>query len=120
MRHDASSVALPEIRFRGRAFPRRVGFVALEELTCCLGHERGTHVGRDGRLRCYHRLERNDARSPRCGALQFVLVFPSPGTHEPTLTWAADVDEGDLRTIERDAMSVRQILHYFGASFSRR
>ena len=115
----ATPVASPWISFRGRVYRRAAGFVAGGQLSCCLGHVHAAWIGRDGKLRCYHRLDAADPRSPRCGALLFVLVFPSAGDAAGPLLWAADVDEHDLRIIERGQLSVSQILNYFGAGFAR-
>lgn len=112
-------VASPWISFRGRVHRRAVGFVRSGELSCCLGHVHDAWIGRDGKLRCYHRLDAGDRLSPRCGALLFVLVFPSAGDTAGPLLWAADVDEHDLQIIESHSMSLSQILTYFGAGLRR-
>lgn len=112
---NVTPAASASVTFRGRSFPRRAGFVSPNALTCCLGHRHAARLDRDGRFRCYHPLEPQNPRSERCGALLFAIVFPSAGSG--TLLWVADVDQHDLTTIERAAMSVAQILAYFGAAF---
>jgi hypothetical protein len=108
--------APPTFSFHGRTVARAKGFIRPHKLTCPDMHRvRELAVIReDGALWCTHRPASGQGE---CGAMLYVLVFPSLGGKRRI--WAADVTKAELEQMEAMGLDADGALAYFGVGFTR-
>ena len=113
---DGPPKAGPLVLLRGRSVRRATGFLKGRRITCPEHHvvSEQSRILDDGVVYCDHRTAKE--QTP-CGALLYLLVFPSRGGRRRL--WVADCTRDELATIERLGLDADGVLAYFGAEFTR-
>jgi hypothetical protein len=104
------------LSFHGRNILRAKGFVRPKQLLCPDGHrvKELAVIREDGALWCTHRLANGQGE---CGAMLYVMTFPSLGGRRRI--WASDVTKAELDEMERLGLDADGALAYFGVEFTR-
>lgn len=104
--------------YQGREIFRATGFVKNTNRVHCPGGHRvdfKSKLMEDGFLYCDARPAKGQAT---CGALIYVLIFPSRGDDKRRI-WLADCTREEVAVIERAGWDADGIVDYFGGSFPR-